>query len=231
MSMLRDLLIDSHFIINMKRILFIDDAKENSIPRYDIVSLPVKVQNSTNVKIDFRDCLPNLKESFNESGIVYEVPEFNNYDLIFLHTSYDKPLVPSKVISDLLYEYVSKLYCFAGTFVPNKNGLSRKGLYNNFSVFVKMINNFNQIEIALLQEGPENYLQKKYNELLDDIEDPVSWKTYLTDNWWFILQDSFKLESRDIQTMKVEFQEIEDFSDFDNRLQEISNQSYRRLFL
>ncbi|GAA4398564.1 hypothetical protein GCM10023187_09370 [Nibrella viscosa] len=214
-----------------RKILFIDDVYENHVPRFETQKLPEKVKTLKNVQIDFLSTLPPIVEINSKSGLTYEVPDFNNYDIIFVHASFDKPMIPRKVISDLLDDYEKKMYCFAGSYIPDKNGLGRRELYNNFLPFVKLIENFDYLEVSILRDGPSNYLEKIYQNLISQIDEIDDWKNYLSESWWSNLQFGLLLTTEELEELKVESNSFDYFPEFNDRMEEILNQAYRRLFL
>lgn len=215
----------------MKNILFVDDAFENEIPRYEFTGLPSKVSNFNNIQVYFRTTLPAIHEVEEYGSLTYTVPDFDRYDIVFVHTSHDGPIAGRKAIDDLVDRYKSKLYRFAGGIIPDRNGLRRDQVYANFRAFTKFINNYDQIDLQILRDGPSDYLDKKYQELLNEIIDFDNWKESLTGNWWFYLQDYFKLSDTAVQDLRRIFHELEYFSEFESKLEEVRYQANRRLFL
>jgi len=107
----------------MLKILFVDDVYFKEIGKQRYLDLKEKT-----------DLLP-LKDKVSikyQNSI--EKPEIEEYDIVFLHNSYENPLIASNTINDWLLHFEGKLFTFSGGGAGNIN---RELLYNNFLTFLE----------------------------------------------------------------------------------------------
>lgn len=172
--------------MNPDKILIIDDKIADQ--GYSTVSLLESLTEVDKKKIEFHKSLEQVCDFGDDGESVYLKIDLELYSFVFIHGSYDDPLLDENSLDILIREFSKKaiVVLFSGskreTVTPallnlsevsgyvKYYGIKRQQYFDNFHNFISSYNIYKEYRIKYLYDGFSFPKQDRGNELKDEIE-------------------------------------------------------------